>query len=164
MTEQSNTGNESLPNLGALLGGVGQQAATPPTPTVVLAANKGGRPTVAAAKAAKAAKAEQQAHEKVTQDDPEKPLVDLKAAPEKPAKAPAEPTTYGMKTAEYEKLSKAQKRRLFLAARLEGPNTHNYPGIMLATWRREIMLIDAGLWQRPLKTNSKSKTIQEIVG
>ena len=100
--------------------------------------------------------------EKANTGDEEKPLVDAKQTATKivdnacPNHPEAKAVLYGMCTACYDKLSKAEKRGLYLKARLSGSNTHNYPLELRRVWRREVALIDAGLWKRPLKTKAKT--------
>jgi len=100
--------------------------------------------------------------EKVNTGYEEKPLVDAKQTATKivdnacPNHPEAKAVLYGMCTACYDKLSKAEKRGLYLKARLSGSNTHNYPLELRRVWRREVALIDAGLWKRPLKTKAKT--------
>ena len=110
-----------------------------------------------------------QAVEQVNAGVSDAPLVDLTpVAKTAVVMCPNHPKTqaivYGMCVACYDKLPKVQKRRLYLDARLHGPNTHNYPSEFLAVWKREIVLIDAGLWKGPLKTKAKSKLAEEIMG
>lgn len=110
--------------------------------------------------------------EKVNTDDTESPLVDAKPevvgtddsgkmCPDHPK---AKAKLYGMCTVCFEKLPKSEKRGLYLKARLTGSNAHNYPAEMMRTWRRELVLIGAGLWKRPLKTKTKTKLAEEIMG
>ena len=105
--------------------------------------------------------------EKVNTGHEEKPLVDAKPkqadatadlavtrpCPDHPK---AEAVAYGMCTVCFNKLSKAKKRGFYLKARLTGSNTHNYPLELRRVWRREVALIEAGLWKRPLKTKAKT--------
>ena len=99
----------------------------------------------------------------------EGPLVDNK--PEKVSKGvsrkcknhpKAEVAAYGLCLACFKKLAKVEKRKLYLTARLHGSNTHNYPIELRRAWRREMVLIDAGLWKRPLKTKAKIMEIPII--
>ena len=110
--------------------------------------------------------------EKVNTGDTERPLVDAmpkdveignsgKKCPDHPK---ARAVLYGMCVACYDKLSKMEKRKLYLTARLHGSNTHNYPNVMLKTWRRELVLIGAGLWKKPIKAKSKTMLAEEIMG
>lgn len=110
--------------------------------------------------------------EKVNTGNEEKPLVDAKtedvetgsvdnSCPDHPE---ARAVLYGMCTACYDKLSKAKKRGLYLKARLTGSNTHNYPLELRRVWRREVALIDAGLWKRPLKTKAKTSMDEALAG
>jgi hypothetical protein len=110
--------------------------------------------------------------EKVNTGNEEKPLVDAKpkdvetgsvdnACPDHPK---AKAKLYGMCTVCYDKLSKAKKRGLYLKARLHGSNTHNYPLEHRKVWRRELSLIEAGLWKRPLKTRAKTSLDEALSG
>jgi hypothetical protein len=100
--------------------------------------------------------------EKVNTGYTEKPLVDAKQpeAEVSGKKCPNHPEAravlYGMCTVCYDKLPKAEKRGHYLKARLYGSNTHNYPLELRRVWRREVALIEAGLWKRPLKTKAKT--------
>ncbi len=73
-------------------------------------------------------------------------------------------TTYGLCVRCYDKLSKAEKRGLFLKARLTGGNAHSYPLELRRVWRREVALIEAGLWKRPLKTKAKTSLDEALSG
>ncbi|GAF77930.1 unnamed protein product [marine sediment metagenome] len=110
--------------------------------------------------------------EKVNTGFEEKPLVDTKtedaetcgvenACPDHPE---AKAVLYGMCTTCYDKLPKAKKRGLYLKARLSGSNTHNYPLELRRVWRREVALIEAGLWKRPLKTKTKTRLDEALLG
>jgi len=110
--------------------------------------------------------------EKVNTGIKDGPLVDIK--PEEASKGVAirtcpnhpesEATTYGMCTKCYDKLTKAKKRKLYLSARLHGSNAHNYPIELRRVWRREVALIDAGLWKKPLKIKAKTKLAEALMG
>jgi len=109
--------------------------------------------------------------EKVNTGIKDTPLVDEK--PEQEAKdAPirtcpnhpnAKATTYGLCIKCFNKLSKMEKRKLYLNARLHGSNTHNYPMELRRAWRREVSLIEAGLWKRPMKTKAKTKLSEVLM-
>jgi len=110
--------------------------------------------------------------EKVNTGFEEKPLVDAKpedvetticgkTCPDHPK---SKAVAYGMCTVCFNKLSKAQKRGLYLKARLSGSNAHNYPLELRRVWRREVALIDAGLWKRPLKTKAKTSMDEALAG
>jgi hypothetical protein len=143
------------------------QVPAAPVPSTVIPA-KPGRPS-AAAIAAKVA-ATKLSVEKVNAGVTDDPLVDVKGTTEATpvqmcVNHPAVPAaTYGYCPACYDKLPKMEKRRLYLDARLHGPNTHNYPGAALAVWRREMERILNGTWKRPERMISKSKLAQEIIG
>jgi len=110
--------------------------------------------------------------EKVNTGDTEAPLVDTKpvvtesvdsgkTCPDHPE---AKAVSYGMCAACYKKLSKDKKRKLYLNARLHGRNAHSYPIELRRAWKREVALIDAGLWKRPLKANAKTKLAEALMG
>ena len=94
----------------------------------------------------------------------EKPLVDDKPKPEQAKKGDkkcpdhpkAKAVLYGMCTACYNKLTKAKKRGLYLKARLTGNNTHSYPIEMRRAWKKELAMIEAGTWLRPIKIKRKT--------
>lgn len=71
---------------------------------------------------------------------------------------------YGMCMECYEKIPLVKKRELYLKARLSGVNTHNYPATMIKAWKQELVFIASGIWKGPMKVNSKSKLVGEIVG
>ena len=110
--------------------------------------------------------------EKINTDVKDDPLVDTKSekAPKGdvirtcPNHPKVEATTYGMCSKCYNKLGKAEKRKLYLNARLHGSNTHNYPMELRKVWRRELDLIGAGLWKKPLKTKAKTKLTEALMG
>jgi hypothetical protein len=99
--------------------------------------------------------------EKVNTGHEEKPLVDAKqpvnvvGAKYCPDHPKSKAKLYGMCVACYDKLKASEKRGLYLTARLHGCNAHSYPFEMRKTWKRELDLIEAGLWKRPLKTKRK---------
>lgn len=62
------------------------------------------------------------------------------------------------------KLTPMEARRRLLQARITGPNVSNYPAETMKAWKREKMLIDKGLWERPMRIKSKNKTVEEIIG
>jgi hypothetical protein len=107
--------------------------------------------------------------ETVNTGNEEKPLVDAKTedvvgAKYCPDHPKARAVLYGMCVACYGKLSKAKKRGLYLNARLHGSNTHSYPLEHRRVWKREVALIEAGLWKRPLKTKSKTSLDEALSG
>ena len=110
--------------------------------------------------------------EKVNTGNEEKPLVDAKtedvekvgSGKKCPNHPEARAVLYGLCSTCYAKLPKSEKRRLYLTARIYGSNAHNYPREMMRTWKRELVLIGAGLWKRPLKTKTKTKLAEEIMG
>jgi hypothetical protein len=110
--------------------------------------------------------------ETVNTGNEEKPLVDAKqpvtetgnvdnACPDHPR---ARAAVYGMCVVCYDKLKAPEKRGFYLKARLSGSNAHNYPLELRRVWRREVALIEAGLWKRPLKTKAKTSMDEALAG
>ena len=71
---------------------------------------------------------------------------------------------YGYCLACYAALPTSTKRELYLKARLEGVNAHNYPHPCQQAWREELVAIKAGIWKAPRKIRSKNRTVGEILG
>jgi len=115
---------------------------------------------------------EVQTKEKVNTGVSDSPLVDYKtevpegSATRKCRNHPeAKAVVYGMCLECFNKLTKVEKRKLFLKARLKGVNTHNYPKEMVRTWKRELVMIEAKLpWKGPLKIKKKAGLAEELIG
>lgn len=110
------------------------------------------------------AAAEAETTEPPINDDPKESPAPVNAEkvcknhPKKPEHA------YGLCSACIQKLSPIDRRRLYLEARINGANAHNYPGPALKAWREELVLIQAGLWKAPMKMRTKNKLAGEILG
>jgi len=57
-------------------------------------------------------------------------------------------------------------RRSLLEARLQciARGRTDYPPETIRAWKRELVLMDRGLWRGPVKIKSRNKLVEEIIG
>lgn len=113
---------------------------TPGLTDIIAAKNKGGRPPKAVA----------------TETEPAVIKNPCQKHPD------AEAVYYGHCPVCFDKLPKMEKRRLYLKARITGVNAHEYPLDLRRAWNQELILIQAGVWKKPLKASSKSKLVGQV--
>jgi len=62
--------------------------------------------------------------------------------------------------------SEMEERRALLEARVKGAarGRNDYPPETVRGWKRELVLMDKGLWHGKVKLKSKNKLVDEIIG